>query len=316
MNKKFWLYVVISLVFYGVIQALITGEILNDSNIDTLVIIGINIILAVSLNLINGFTGQFSIGHAGFMSIGAYVTIIFTSTAEFQLPFPVGLLIGCLAAALVGLVIGIPTLRLKGDYLAIATLGLGEIIRIVWQNTEYVGGAAGFNGIERITNWTWIFFAVLITIIVIQNLVNSTHGRALISVRENEIAAEAMGVNVTRYKIIAFVVGAMFAGLAGGLNAHYFYGVAPGSFNFMKSFEILVFVVLGGLGSTAGVVASTILLTLLFTYLQDWPEARMIIYSLILILTMIFRPQGLLAGLPFGKAKKKGGAQRGTGTAA
>ena len=316
MNKKFWLYVVISLVFYGVVQALINGEILNDSNVDTLVIMGINIILAVSLNLINGFTGQFSIGHAGFMSIGAYVTVIFTSTAEFQLPFPVGLLIGCLAAALVGLIIGIPTLRLKGDYLAIATLGLGEIIRIVWQNTDYVGGAAGFNGIERITNWTWIFFAVLITIIVIQNLVNSTHGRALISVRENEIAAEAMGINVTRYKIIAFVVGALFAGLAGGLNAHYFYGIAPNSFNFMKSFEILVFVVLGGLGNTAGVVVGTILLTLVFTYLQDWPEARMIIYSLILILTMIFRPQGLLAGLSFGKAKKKGGAQRGTGTTA
>ena len=316
MNKKFWLYVVISLVFYGVIQALITGEFLNDSHIDTLVIMGINIILAVSLNLINGFTGQFSIGHAGFMSIGAYVTVIFTSTAEFQLPLPVGLLIGCLAAALVGLLIGIPTLRLKGDYLAIATLGLGEIIRIVWLNTEYVGGAAGFNGIERITNWTWIFFAVLITIIVIQNIVNSTHGRAMISVRENEIAAESMGINVTKYKIIAFVVGALFAGLAGGLNAHYFYGIAPGSFNFMKSFEILVFVVLGGLGSTAGVVLGTILLTLVFTYLQDWPEARMIIYSLILILTMIFRPQGLLAGLPFGKAKKKGGAQSGTGTTA
>lgn len=316
MNKKFFLYVLTGLVFYGVIQFLITGEWLNDSHVDTLVLMGVNIILAVSLNLINGFTGQFSIGHAGFMSIGAYVTCIFTSTAEFQLPFPVGLLIGCLAAALVGLVIGIPTLRLKGDYLAIATLGLGEIIRIVWLNTEYVGGASGFNGIERITNWTWIFFSVLITLIVIQNIVNSTHGRALISVRENEIAAEAMGVNVTKYKIIAFVVGAFFAGLAGGLTAHYFYGIAPNSFNFIKSFEILVFVVLGGLGSTAGVVLGTILLTLLFTYLSDWPEARMIIYSLILILTMIFRPQGLLAGLPFGKAKKKGGTASGTGTTA
>ncbi|PWK10264.1 branched-chain amino acid ABC transporter permease [Tumebacillus permanentifrigoris] len=313
MNKRFFLGVAISLVFYGVIQALITGEVLNDSYVDTLVIMGVNIILAVSLNLINGFTGQFSIGHAGFMSIGAYVSAILTTNEGYS--FPLALLCGCLAAAVAGLIIGLPTLRLKGDYLAIATLGFGEIIRIVWLNNDYVGGASGLNGIERVTDWTWTFFLVLITVVVIQNIVKSSHGRALIAIRENEIAAESMGVNVTRYKVIAFVVGAFFAGMAGAISAHYFYGIAPNSFNFMKSFEILVFVVLGGLGSTTGVIVGTILLTLLFTYLQDFPEVRMIIYSLILILTMIFRPKGLLGSVDVSKFfTKKGGASKDGGT--
>jgi branched-chain amino acid transport system permease protein len=313
MNKRFFLGIAISLVFYGVIQALISGEVLNDSYVDTLVIMGVNIILAVSLNLINGFTGQFSIGHAGFMSIGAYVSAIMTTNEGYS--FPLALLCGCLAAAVAGLIIGLPTLRLKGDYLAIATLGFGEIIRIVWLNNDYVGGASGLNGIERVTDWSWTFFLVLITIIVIQNIVKSSHGRALIAIRENEIAAESMGVNVTRYKVIAFVVGAFFAGMAGAISAHYFYGIAPNSFNFMKSFEILVFVVLGGLGSTTGVIVGTILLTLLFTYLQDFPEIRMIIYSLILILTMIFRPKGLLGNVDVSKfLKKKGGASHDGGT--
>ncbi|HEU4964467.1 MAG TPA: branched-chain amino acid ABC transporter permease [Bacilli bacterium] len=302
-NKKFFQAIALAIVFYAIVQGLIYGEVLNDYYVDTLVLLGINIILAVSLNLINGFTGQFSIGHAGFMSIGAYVSAILT--VYFDLPFLVAILGGCLAAALAGLIIGLPTLRLKGDYLAIATLGFGEIIRIVWLNTEYVGGASGLNGISKYTNWTWAFFLTLVTIVVIQNIVKSTHGRAMIAVRENEIAAESMGVNVTRYKVYAFVIGAFFAGMAGALSAHYFYIIQPTSFNFMKSFEILVFVVLGGLGSTTGVVLGTILLTLLFTFLQDWPELRMIIYSLILVLTMIFRPKGLLGSVDLNKLLKK-----------
>ncbi|MGZ4112905.1 MAG: branched-chain amino acid ABC transporter permease, partial [Tumebacillaceae bacterium] len=208
----------------------------------------------------------------------------------------------------------LPTLRLKGDYLAIATLGFGEIIRIVWLNNDYVGGASGMNGIEKLTDWSWVFFLMLATILIIQNLVNSTHGRALIAIRENEIAAEAMGVNITKYKVIAFVVGAFFAGMAGALSAHYFYVIQPTSFNFMKSFEILVFVVLGGLGSTAGTVVGAVLLTLLFTYLQDFPELRMIIYSLILILTMIFRPKGLLGNVSLTKLLKKKGDVSNNGT--
>jgi len=313
-NKRFFGTVAVAVVFYAVIQFLITGEMLPETYIDTLILLGINIILAVSLNLINGFTGQFSIGHAGFMSIGAYVSAILTY--NFQQPYVVAILVGAVAAAVAGFAIGLPTLRLKGDYLAIATLGFGEIIRIVWLNTEYVGGASGFHGIDRLTDWTWTFIFVLITVLVIQNLVNSTHGRALIAVRENEIAAEAMGVNVTKYKVIAFVVGAFFAGVAGAISAHYFYVIAPNSFNFIKSFEILVFVVLGGMGSTGGVILGTVLLTFLFTWLADWPELRMIIYSLILVLTMIFRPKGLLGGVDASKLFKKKGGSSNHGTTA
>lgn len=312
LNKRFFLYTGAAVIFYGIIQMMITGEMISETMIDTLILLSINIILAVSLNLINGFTGQFSIGHAGFMSIGAYVSAILTY--NFQQPFIVALLCGALAAALAGFAIGLPTLRLKGDYLAIATLGFGEIIRIVWLNTEYVGGASGFHGIDRLTDWTWAFLMVFVTVLIIQNLVNSTHGRALIAVRENEIAAESMGINVTKYKVIAFVTGAFFAGVAGALSAHYFYVIAPNSFNFIKSFEILVFVVLGGLGSTGGVILGTVLLTFLFTYLAEWPELRMIIYSLILILTMIFRPKGLLGNLDVSKLLKKKGGSSNHGT--
>lgn len=296
-GKSFWITILGSVVVYGVVQALISSGILNDYAANTVILIGINIILAVSLNLINGFTGQFSIGHAGFMSIGAYTSAI--ATMNFDSPFLLALFLGGVAAGLAGLLIGVPTLRLKGDYLAIATLGFGEIIRIVFLNTDYVGGASGLNGIPNLTNWTWVFLMVLITVVVITNFVNSTHGRACISVRENEVAAEAMGINTTKYKVMAFVIGSFFAGIAGALSAHNFFIIQPKSFDFLKSFEILVFVVLGGLGSTTGAIVGAIALTLAFTFLADYPEVRMIIYSLLLILIMIFRPKGLLGNIEF-----------------
>jgi branched-chain amino acid transport system permease protein len=305
LNKSFWLGIVLSLVVYGIIHILLNTGFLDDVAESTLILVCINIMLAVSLNLINGITGQFSIGHAGFMSIGAYVSSILT--LNFDLPFVVALLIAGVVAAFFGVLIGIPTLRLNGDYLAIATLGFGEIIRIVLLNTEYVGGASGLSGIPSETTWTIMFFFTLITVIVISNFIRSSHGRACLAIRENEIAAEAMGINTTLYKVIAFSLGALFAGIAGGLSAHKFYVINPGSFNFLKSFEILVMVVLGGLGSTAGSIIGAIVLTLLFTLLQDMPELRMIIYSVILILMMIFRPKGLLGstGLSFKKFAKK-----------
>lgn len=296
-NKSFWTGLALSLLLYVVVQFMIGTGILNDYVASTLILIMINIILGVSLNLINGFTGQFSIGHAGFMSIGAYLSAIMT--LDYDMPFVVALIIGALVAAVSGLIIGIPSLRLKGDYLAIATLGFGEIIRIVWLNTEYVGGASGLSGIPTETDWTWVFFWTLITIVVINNFVKSTHGRACISVRENEIAAEAMGINTTKYKVMAFVIGAFFAGIAGGLSAHMFYIINPNSFNFIKSFEILVIVVLGGLGSTSGSIVGAVVLTLIFTLLQDYPEVRMIIYSVLLVLMMIFRPSGLMGTREF-----------------
>ncbi|ASA26121.1 branched-chain amino acid ABC transporter permease [Paenibacillus donghaensis] len=305
LNKSFWLGIVLAMVLYGVIQILLTTGIFDDVMESTLILICINVMLAVSLNLINGITGQFSIGHAGFMSIGAYVSAILT--LNFDVPFVLALVIAGLAAAFFGVLIGIPTLRLNGDYLAIATLGFGEIIRIVLLNTEYVGGASGLSGIPTQTTWTVIFLFTLITIVVINNFIRSSHGRACLAIRENEIAAEAMGINTTLYKVIAFALGALFAGMAGGLSAHKFYVINPGSFNFLKSFEILVMVVLGGLGSTAGAIVGAIVLTVLFTVLQQYPELRMIIYSTILILMMIFRPKGLLgsAGLSFKFFAKK-----------
>lgn len=244
-NKSFWIGIVFSVMLYIVIQVLLTTGIFDDVMESTLILICINVMLAVSLNLINGITGQFSIGHAGFMSIGAYVSSILT--LNFDMPFVLALVISGLIAAFFGVLIGIPTLRLNGDYLAIATLGFGEIIRIVLLNTEYVGGASGLSGIPNQTTWTIMFLFTLVTIVVINNFIRSTHYRACIAIRENEIAAEAMGINTTLYKVIAFSLGALFAGIAGGLSAHKFYVINPGSFNFLKSFEILVMVVLGGL---------------------------------------------------------------------
>lgn len=312
--KGFWGSLVLAVIFSVVIEFLITGEVLNQFYTNTLFFIGINIILAASLHLIIGVTGQFSIGHAGFLAVGAYGSAIFTM--KLGLPFPVAILAGGLAAAIAGLIIGIPTLRLKGDYLAIATLGFGEIVRIVFLNIDYVGGASGMT-VTHLTTWPWLIACVIITIIVIVNFTNSTHGRACISIRENEIAADAMGINTTYYKVTAFVIGSFFAGVAGALYAHNFYIIQPTNFGFLKSFDILIFVVLGGLGSMSGAVLAAILLTIISTYLQDFPGLRMIIYSLVLIVMMLYRPQGLLGTKELtsffkGGKSAKGGVQDGS----
>jgi branched-chain amino acid transport system permease protein len=308
-TKGFWSSIVLAVVFAVVVQFLITGGSLNPFYVNTLFFIGINIILAVSLHLIIGITGQFSIGHAGFLAVGAYASAIITM--KLQLPFGLALVVGGLAAAVAGLIIGIPTLRLKGDYLAIATLGFGEIVRIILLNIDYVGGASGLS-VSHLTTWPWIAGCMIITIVVINNFTNSTHGRACISIRENEIAADAMGINTTFYKVAAFAIGAFFAGIAGGLYAHNFYIIQPSNFGFLKSFDILIFVVLGGLGSLSGAVISAILLTIISTFLQDYPETRMIIYSLVLIIMMLYRPQGLMGTKELtsffkGKKSAKGG---------
>ena len=276
---------------YALFMLLMETEVIGAFWQLNIVLICINIVLAVSLNLITGFTGQFSIGHAGFMAVGAYMSAVFT--VKLGLPFAAGILAGAAGAAILGFAIGLPTLRLKGDYLAIATLGLGEIIRITILNIPYVGGASGLMGIPRYTNFTWAFFAMVLTIFFIKNFVNSSHGRACISIRENEIAAEAMGVDTTKYKVVAFTIGAAFAGVAGGLFSHYFYIAHPASFTFMKSFDILTMVVLGGMGSITGSITAAILLTFISAALASYPEWRMVIYSLMLIVLMIYRPQGL-----------------------
>lgn len=298
MNKLFEVHGVKKLISLAltfiIIQLLVSANIINDYLQATLVTIGINIILAVSLNLITGFTGQFSLGHAGFMSIGAYVCALITVQMPTTLGFILGVFSGAATAALIGCLVGLPTLRLRGDYLAIATLGMSEIIRIIFLNLKITNGAAGLNGIPQFVNWAWLFIFTVGIILLITNFLKSSHGRACISIREDEIAAEAMGINTTKYKVIAFTIGAFCAGIAGALYASYFYFLKPDLFGFLKSIDVLVIVVLGGLGSISGSILAAILLALISTYLQSFPEVRMVIYSLLLIIIMLFRPQGLM----------------------
>jgi branched-chain amino acid transport system permease protein len=275
----------------------------NPYYLDIAVTCGINITLAVSLNLINGYTGQFSLGHAGFMGVGAYVAAVLTTAAggallsvfggQEWLVFTVALLAGGCAAALAGLVVGVPSLRLRGDYLAIMTLGFGEIIRVVLQNIDAVGGARGLAGIPGYTSLAWSLGIAAITIYAIWAMVHSSWGRGFIAVADDEIAAEAMGINTVRYKIIAFLVGAFFAGVAGGLYAHFRHYIAPQGFGFDRSIEIVVMVILGGMGNTLGVIAAAILLTLASETLRQFGDLRMIIYSVLIVVLMITRPQGL-----------------------
>ena len=312
-RKQDALMFLLGLVIFAILQVMIKLDFIGPFWELNIILICINIILASSLNLINGFTGQFSIGHAGFMAEGAYMSAVMT--VKLGLPFVVGILAGALGAAILGFAIGLPTLRLQGDYLAIATLGLGEIIRITILNIPYVGGASGLMGIPRYTTFTWAFFAMIVTVFFIKNFINSSHGRACISIRENEIAAEAMGVDTTKYKVIAFTIGAAFAGVAGGLFSHYFYIAHPASFTFMKSFDILTMVVLGGMGSITGSITAAVLLTFISAALASYPEWRMVIYSLLLIILMIYRPQGLFGNKELSlKAFSRigGGGQHGT----
>jgi branched-chain amino acid transport system permease protein len=278
---------------------------INPYYLDVLMKIGINVILAVSLNLINGYTGQFSLGHAGFMAVGAYAAAAITMfVGPHILPggaggfcqeifFLAALIAGGLAAALVGWLVGMPSLRLKGDYLAIVTLGFGEIIRVIFLNIDSLGGEHGLSGIPAYTNVFWVFGIAVVCTYVVVAMVHSTYGRGFMAVRDDEVAAEAMGLNTTRYKIVAFVIGAFFAGMAGGLYGHYALFIAPGGFDFTRSIEIVVMVILGGMGNTAGVIAAAVLLTLLPEWLRSLAQYRMVFYSLLLIVLMLTRPQGL-----------------------
>lgn len=294
LSKKNLMILVGLILTFAIVHALRTFGILNSFHEITLATVCINIILGVSLNLVTGFTGQLSLGHAGFMSIGAYTCALITMELNSTLGFLLGIFGGAILAAIVGVLIGIPTLRLKGDYLAIATLGMAEIIRVIFLNLEITNGAAGLNGIPRNTNWFWLFLFTAATVILISNFINSSHGRACISIREDEIAAESMGINTTQYKVIAFAIGAFFAGIAGALYASYFYFLRPEIFGFLKSIDILVIVVLGGLGSITGSVVAGLLLAVLTAFLQSFAAVRMIIYSLLLIIIMLFRPQGIM----------------------
>ena len=295
-GAKRWLIVSIAL---AVLASYFTPH-FNRYYLGVAIDVGINIILAVSLNLINGYTGQFSLGHAGFMAVGGYAAAKFSLVLEPVVPpalrpllFLVALLLGGLAAAATGFGVGVPSLRLKGDYLAIVTLGFGEIIRVVFQNMEAVGAASGLKGIPKFTTLGWTFASAAITVYAVTALVNSTYGRGFIAVNDDEVAASAMGINPVRYKVTAFVTGAFFAGVAGGLYAHHKQFLSPTGFDFLKSIDIVVMVILGGMGRTVGVIVAAVLLTLLPEVLRQFADYRMIIYSLLIIVLMMARPQGL-----------------------
>ena len=306
-----------------------------------IILVGINITLAVSLNIINGHAGQFSLGHAGFMAVGAYSSAFLTffyfapyvdklgegagAWVVRNALLVVAVLAGGAMAGFAGYLVGQPSLRLRGDYLAIVTLGFGEIIRVVILNIDKVGGARGFSGIPAWSNFFWVYFFCGITILISWRLVRSSVGRAFLAVREDQIAAEAMGVNTTKYKVKAFVIGSFLAGVAGGLFAHYLMYLKPDMFMFIKSFDVVAMVVLGGLGSISGSIIAAVILTYLPEGLRyskyvvppvaDWlqihlphslhwiarfvslfaeRDPRMVIYSIMLIALMLTRPQGLL----------------------
>jgi len=283
-----------------------------------LVIMGINITLAVSLNIINGHAGQFSLGHAGFMAIGAYFAAYLTlyhfgpladrfaegSTQHWiaqNALLLIAVLLAGTVAAIAGYLVGLPSLRLRGDYLAIVTLGFGEILRVPTLNTEKIAAARGLCGTPPRSNFFWVFFFATLTVVVSNRLVNSSVGRAFLAIREDQVAAEAMGVDTTRYKVKAFIIGSFLAGAAGGLFAHYTPAyLNPTMFSFIRSFEVIAMVVLGGLGSITGSILAAIILTFLpeglrmvKDYIPGGKDPRMVIYSVMLIVLMLTRPQGL-----------------------
>lgn len=294
LTKPNLIWTVIALSIFTLVWVLMGAGIINSYYESTIFTICFNIILAVSLNLIVGVCGQFSLGHAGFMAIGAYSAGIVTKMMPNYGGMALGILIGFVISTLAALVVSIPTLRLRGDYLAIATLGFSEIIRICIQNMKITNGAAGLMGIPKLTTWPILFFAVVLSIIVCTNFVRSTQGRACIAINDDEIAAEAMGINTTKYKVMAFIIGAILASLAGSLFANYFYVLNPNQFTFNKSIDILVMVVFGGMGSMSASVIAAIAIGILNMWLQQFTDLRMIIYGAALVLMMIFRPQGIL----------------------
>lgn len=286
--------------FVGIYALTATG-IINPFYRITLMTIMLNIIYATGLNLIIGVAGQFSLGHAGFIAIGAYSAAIFTKQVDNSLVgLAVGILVGMLIALVLAVIVGIPTLRLKGDYLAIATLGVSEIIRVLINNLrDITNGPAGISGIPLVTTWQMVYVVLVICITLIVAYTFSSSGRATLAINQNEIAAEAMGVNVTKYKLIAFVIGAVSAAVGGSLQATFLGIVTPGDYTLNRSIDVLIIVVFGGIGSYTGTFISAVILGLLNLILQDYGQLRMVIYALALILIMIFRPGGLLGTWEF-----------------
>ncbi len=289
--KKVGISFIGTILLYFILTFLISSGIISNYWLGIIMIAGINIILASSLNLATGYLGQLTLGHAGFMSVGAYVSAL--CSIHLELPFIASLLMGAIIAAIIGVIIGIPTLRLKGDYLCIITLAFNEIIRVIMVNLSITNGSKGLVGIPRSTNFAIVFFSAAVTVFVIYSIVKSRHGRAIISIREDETASELSGIPTTYYKILAFAISAFFAGLAGGLYAHYITVISPKVFDYNKSVEILVIVVLGGMGNWKGSIIAAIVMTILPEYLRAFSQYRMLLYAAILIIAMILKEKNI-----------------------
>lgn len=300
-KKSYLITTGLVILFYVIVQALISANILNRYWQGILNLICINMIMATSLNLTVGVLGQINLGHAGFMAIGAYSAGLFLKTGIVTgfSAFILSLIVGGFVAAIFGILIGLPVLRLTGDYLAIVTLAFGEIIRVLIENLDFTGGAQGLAGIPTTKDFWKFFFMAVFVITMIFTWAESRHGRTVLSIRDNELAAEACGINITRYKTQAFTLSAIFAGIAGALYAQNIGVLAANIFNYNKSFDYLVMVVLGGMGSITGAIFSSIGLTIIPELLKPLAEWRMVIYAIILIVVMIFRPQGLLGRKEF-----------------
>lgn len=284
------------LAIFAIFELLIQFDFIDRYSKRVLISIGINIIVALSLNLIVGITGQLSMGHAAFMSIGAYASSMMSVILHTNLI--VSLIVGCIVAGVIAAMIGYPVLRLKGGYFSMCTLGFGEIVKVALQNFDLVGGARGYTGIPAYVDFGFVFFSVVICFIIVRNVVNSSFGRTLRSVKNDEIATEAMGNKAQNYKMLGFVLGSMMVALAGGLYAHYITYIEPSMFNYSKSTEFLTYIVLGGIGSNTGSIIGATILTMIPEFLRsvssELNELRMFIYGVVIIIMMIFRPQGIL----------------------
>lgn len=315
-NKKTIINIVIMLLAYALVFVLINSGVLSRQYKSLIVPICVNIMLAVSLNLVTGFLGELSLGHAGFMSIGAYSSALISIALRNTLPpaaaFLIALLCGGILAAFFGFIIGVPVLRLRGDYLAIVTLAFGEIIKSIINYLKFTGGSKGLSKIPLYSdyrNFTVVFIITVITIVLISNLINSRDGRAIKSIRDNDIAAESIGINISKYKVSAFVIAAGFAGIAGALYAHNVGIIKPSIFDYNKSIEILVFVVLGGMGNIPGSIISAIILTLLPEFLRGADNLRMLLYAIVLIVMMIFNNSKFKSSLSLNKTFRKLGKE-------
>ncbi|KXO14551.1 branched-chain amino acid ABC transporter, permease protein [Clostridiales bacterium KA00134] len=303
-KQKIGMYIItliLLLALYGIILILNNIGIVNGYALTVLRLVCINIILATSLNITVGNLGQITLGHAGFMSIGAYGAALFMKAGFVPglTGYIISLFLGGILACLVGIIIGIPALRLKGDYLAIVTLAFGEIIRVLIEYFDFTGGAQGLSGIPKMKSFDLIYVITCICVFCMYSFMTSRHGRAILAIREDETASEASGVNTTYYKTLAFAISAFFAGIAGAIYAQNIGVIDAKVFDYNKSFDILVMVVLGGMGSFTGAVISSTILTIVPELLRSFSSYRMIVYSLVLIAMMIFRPEGLLGRREF-----------------